>query len=151
MARRATEETQERRAEAVRLRRRGVSFEDIGDALGVTKQRAHQIYRAALAEIPAQEVAEYRAEQAERLDEMLRKAYEVLERKHITVNNGKVIYLDDEPMEDDAPTLMAIKTILQIEERRAKLLGLDAPARQQVEVDGSLRYEIVGVDLDQLK
>jgi DNA-binding transcriptional MerR regulator len=150
MARRATEETQERRAEVVRLRRRGVSFEDIGDALGVTKQRAHQIYRAALDEIPAQEVAEYRAEQAERLDEMLRKAYEVLERKHITVNNGKVIYLGEEPMEDDAPTLMAIKTILQIEERRAKLLGLDTPVVQKVAGEMQVTYAFEGVNMEDL-
>jgi hypothetical protein len=46
---------------------------------------------------------------------------------------------------------MAIKTILAIEERRAKLLGLDAPSKQQVEVDGGLRYEIVGVSVDDLK
>jgi hypothetical protein len=151
MARRATEEDQERRAEVMRQRRRGQTFEAIGEQLGITKQRAHQLYWDTLKDIPRQETDLHRAEQAERLDEMLRKAYEVLEKRHITVSNGKVIYLDDGPMEDDAPTLMAIKTILQIEERRAKLLGLDTPVKQQVEVDGSLRYEIVGVDLDQLK
>ena len=150
MARRATEEDQERRADVMRLRRQGQTFEAIGEQLGITKQRVHQLYWDTLRKIPAQEVTEYRAEQAERLDEMLRKAYEVLERKHITVSNGKVIYLDDQPMEDDAPTLMAIKSILQIEERRAKLLGLDTPVKQQVEVDGALRYEIVGADPNDL-
>lgn len=145
------DESQQRRAEVIRLKRQGRSFESIGEHLGITRQRAHQIYKAALDEIPAQEVNEYRAEQAERLDEMLRKAYEVLERKHITVSNGKVIYLDEEPLEDDAPTLMAIKTVLQIEERRAKLLGLDTPVKQQIGGEVQVTYSFEGVDVEGLK
>ncbi len=145
------EETQRQKAEVMRLRRQGQTFEEIGEQLGVTRQRAHQIYWQTLREIPAQQVAEYRAEQAERLDELLRKAHEVLQRRHITVSNGQVVRLDGQPVEDDGPTLMAIKTILAIEERRAKLFGLDTPVKQQVEVDGGVRYEIVGVDLSQLQ
>ncbi|MET8864656.1 hypothetical protein ABZW11_17100 [Nonomuraea sp. NPDC004580] len=138
-------------AEVMRLRRQGVTFEAIGRQLGVSRQRAHKIYTDALKAIPAQEVNEYRAEQAERLDEMLRRAYEVLERKHITVSNGKVIYLDDEPMEDDAPTLMAIKTVLAIEERRAKLLGLDTPVKQQIGGEVQVTYSFEGVNMDGLR
>lgn len=145
------DESQQRRAEVMRLKRQGHSFEAIGERLGITKQRAHQIYKAALDEIPAQEVHEYRAEQAERLDEMLRRAYEVLERKHITVSNGKVIYLDDAPMEDDGPTLMAIKTVLAIEERRARLFGLDAPVKQQIGGEVQVTYSFEGVDMEGLR
>lgn len=151
MARRATEEDQERRTEVMRLRRHGQTFEAIGERLGITRQRAHQLYWDTLKKIPAQGVAAYRAEQAERLDEMLRKAYEVLERKHITVSNGKVIYLDDAPMEDDAPTLMAIKTVLAIEERRAKLFGLDTPVKQLVGGEVSVTYNFEGVDMGGLQ
>jgi len=152
------EDTQRDRAEVMRLRRQGNTFEAIGEQLGVTRQRAHQIYWQALKEIPAQEVSEYRAEQVERLDEMLRKAYEVLDRKHLTVSQGRVVRLgkpfvnddgeaevDDgrgEPIEDDAPTLNAIKTILAIEERRAKLLGLDAPTKTNVTVSDTITSEI---------
>lgn len=150
MARRATEEDQERRTEVMRLRRHGQTFEAIGDRLGITRQRAHQLYWDTLKKIPAQEVAEYRAEQAERLDDMLARAYEVLERKHITVSNGKVIYHEDKPLEDDAPTLMAIKTVLAIEERRARLFGLDTPVVQKVAGDVTVTYSFEGVDLDGL-
>lgn len=138
-------------AEVMRLRRQGVTFEAIGGHLGVTRQRAHKIYTDALKAIPAQEVAEYRAEQAERLDEMLRRAYEVLERKHITVSNGKVIYLDGAPMEDDAPTLLAIKTVLAIEERRARLFGLDTPVKQQIGGEVQVTYSFEGIDLEGLR
>jgi hypothetical protein len=150
MARRATEEDQERRAEVMRLKRQGQTFEAIGERLGITKQRAHQLYWDTLRKIPAQEVNEYRAEQAERLDDMLRRAYEVLERKHITVSNGKVIYHEDQPLEDDAPTLMAIKTVLAIEEQRARLLGLNTPVVQKVAGDVQVTYSFEGVDMGDL-
>lgn len=144
-----------RRAKAVRMRTAGRDWQTIADALGYSSRGAacQDVTRAlkAYQDDLAAAAEDHRVLALARLDDLLKAAHEVLERKHITVNNGKVIYLGEQPIEDDAPTLMAIKTILQIEERRAKLLGLDTPVKQQVEVDGSLRYEIVGVDLDQLK
>ncbi|MEU6781474.1 hypothetical protein ABZ912_19900 [Nonomuraea angiospora] len=151
MARRATEEDQERRTEVMRLKRQGQTFEAVGEQLGISRQRAHQLYWDTLRKIPVQEVTEYRAEQAERLDEMLRRAYEVLERKHITVSNGKVIYHEDQPLEDDAPTLMAIKTVLAIEEQRARLLGLNAPVKQQIGGEVQVTYSFEGVDMEGLR
>jgi hypothetical protein len=161
------EESARRAAHVMAARRRGVSFEEIGKTLGVTRQRAHQIYVATLRDIPATEVAEYRAEQAERLDELLREAYAVLGRDHVTVSNGKVVRMgrpfvnDDgvaevdagrgEVVLDDGPKLQAIRTILDIEARRAKLFGLDTPVRQELALDGALRYEIVGINPEDLK
>lgn len=92
-----------------------------------------------------------RAEAAERLDEMLRKAYEVLERRHITVSNGRVIYHKDKPLEDDGPTLMAIKTVLAIEDQRARLFGFNVPVKQQIGGDVTVTYLFEGVDLEGLK
>jgi hypothetical protein len=45
---------------------------------------------------------------------------------------------------DDGPVLAAAKAILGIEERRAKLLGIDAPTK--IGVSATVRYEVVGVD-----
>jgi hypothetical protein len=39
-----------------------------------------------------------------------------------------------EPLTDNKPVLDALNTLLKIAERRAKLLGLDAPVKKQVEV-----------------
>lgn len=167
MAKGRREDTEQRKAEIMRLRRQGQTFEAIGDQLGITRQRAHQIYTTTLNEIPAQQVTEYRAEQAERLDELLRKAHEVLAHEHVTVSQGRVVRMgrpfinDDgyadvdenrgEVVKDDAPTLMAIKTILQIEERRAKLFGLDTPIVQKVAGDLTVTYSFEGVSLDELR
>jgi hypothetical protein len=41
---------------------------------------------------------------------------------------------DGEPVLDDAPVLAAIDRLLRIQERRARLLGLDAPTRSRIEV-----------------
>lgn len=168
MAEDQREDLQHRKAEIMRLRRQGTTFEAIGEQLGITRQRVHQIYTDVLKEIPAEDVAIYRAEQAERLDEMLRAAYEVLGRKHLTISGGKVVRIgepaldeetgeptiDDgagEPVYDDGPTLAAIKTILLIEERRAKLLGLDTPVKQLIGSDVTVTYNFEGIDLENLQ
>lgn len=60
-------------------------------------------------------------------------AMEVLEREHVTVSNGRVVSLDDgTPLPDDGPVLQAIDRLLRIQERRARLLGLDAPVKRDL-------------------
>lgn len=134
----------ERRAKVIEMRRARKTFDEIGTELGITRQRAFTIYREALAAIPAAQLDEHRAEELQQLDYLSSKAFEVLERRHVTVSNGRVIYLDDEadPLEDDGPVLDAIKTLLRIQERKAKLLGLDAPARHEVMTLDSLDAQI---------
>jgi DNA-binding CsgD family transcriptional regulator len=39
-----------RRKQILRLRRRGDTFQEIGDALGVSRQRAHQLWQVGVAE-----------------------------------------------------------------------------------------------------
>lgn len=152
------EDSQRQKAEVLRLRRIGTTFQAIGDQLGITRQRAHQIYKTALGEIPFDEVTTYRAEQLERLDALLVEANAVLAREHLMVSQGRVVRLGEpfinadgeadiavgqgEPLEDDAPVLAAISTILKIEERRAKLLGLDAPTKTNVTVSDAITSEI---------
>lgn len=145
------EDAQRRRADVMRMRREGQTFEAIGDELGVTKQAVHKIYTKALAEIPAQEVTEYRAEQADRLDALLVKANEVLAAQHVVVQHGKVVMQDGKPLPDNGPVLDAIKAVLAIEDRRAKLLGLDTPVKQQLQTDQTITYAFEGIDLQNLR
>jgi len=49
---------------------------------------------------------------------------------------------------DDAPVLAANDRLLRIQERRAKLLGIEAP--QQIITDATVRYEVVDIDTDKL-
>lgn len=95
------------------------------------------------------------ASQAAQLDEMFVAAMEVLERDHVVVSHGKVITMTDpdtqeeKPLLDDGPKLAALREMRAINESYRKLLGVDQPT--QVAVSGAVRYEVVGVDPEDLR
>jgi Sigma-70, region 4 len=98
----------EHRLQALRLRKEGYTYEAIGAALGISKQRAHQLVTEELRKLREEtpEAAEaVRQLELERLDAMLRILAPKVKRAE----------------------LGAIQLVLKIMERRAKLLGLDAP------------------------
>ena len=123
----------ERRARVITLRRNRVSFEDIGRALGISKQRAHQIYVRALAEIPAGEISEHRAEELTLIDDAIRDLLR-LARDHARPRT----------------TVEAWNAIRGWSERKAKLLGLDAPSRKAIEVITSdvIEAEIARLEIE---
>lgn len=141
-----TRQSAQRDAEALAHRSRGLSYRDIALTMGMASvSSAHaSVQRALAATIPTEDAAAVRTLELDRLDTMQAAVMAVLERKHVTVSNGRIVYLDDEPLEDDAPVLAAVDRLLRIQERRSKLLGLDA--EQKVNVSAGVRYEIVGID-----
>lgn len=99
------------------MRRRGKSYPKIAEALGVSVGTAHRdvtIELARLAKECSEEAEAIRQIELERLDDALDAISDRIEQG------------------DDR----AVATMLRIQERRAKLLGLDSPDRQQVEVTG---------------
>lgn len=154
-------ETIEKDAESARLRALGWTYQRISTELwDGNPGTAHKAVRRAYGRIvrePAQEALDL---ELTRLDMLLERAMDVVERKHLAISNGKVVHqkiavpvLDaagqqvidpttDKPLtedrwvpvEDDAPLLNAIAQALRISESRRKLLGLDAPAKKRVEV-----------------
>lgn len=108
----------ERDGRAWSLRLSGATYAEIGAALGVTRQRAEQICKRMLVEhSPSEEdVDEHRKTSIARLDRMTRAVW----RQALEGNQG------------------AIDRVLRIEERRARLMGLDGPTKSTVEVvDGA--------------
>lgn len=144
-----TPESAERDAEAARLRGRGLSYRAIAAELGVDVHTAHDAVDRALRAIVQEPAEQVRKLELDRLDRLYEAAISVLEREHVTVSQGKIIYKGDAPLLDDGPVLQAIDRLLRIQERRAKLLGLDAATK--TEVSGGVKYEIVGIDMDQLR
>lgn len=162
--------TARRDAEAARLRGRGWTYQRIADELGVSKQTAYDAVQRALRDTLEEPAADVRQLELARLDDMYAAVMGVLEREHITVSQGRVVrrrLVDEQGMPiitgsdadgkpiyaeedivDDGPVLAAVDRLLKIQERRAKLLGLDAPTK--AEVGGKLSYEIVGVNLEAL-
>ena len=108
----------ELQGKALELRRAGNGYEDIAEKLGIGKSSAHRMVVAAMAGARAQieaSVDELRAEEITRLDGMLAKLW---------------------PKVTDDPDVAVIDRIIKIGERRAKLLGLDAPVRTSIQGGG---------------
>jgi hypothetical protein len=135
--------TAQRRAQALKLRLAGARYDDITQQLGYSSRGAavQDVQRALVATVqePADEL---RALEVQRLDMLWQTALRVLTRQHVTVSNGKVVHLDGSPVKDDAPVLAAIDRLLKIQERRARLLGLDAPAKHEVVTLDAVEAEI---------
>lgn len=144
-----TPESARRDAKAAELRARGWSYRRIADEMSVDVHTAHTAVQRALRAIVQEPAEEVRTLELERLDLLYVAAVEVLERRHVTVSQGRIVYEGDQPLADDVPVLQAIDRLLRIQERRAKLLGLDAATKTQV--SAGVRYEIVGIDLEQLR
>jgi hypothetical protein len=103
----------DRQIEALELRASGMRYQDIADKLGYkTPGGAYKAVKSALVKTLQEPADELRTLEVERLDEML---------ADLWPNKHKPIYTD---------------RILRIMERRAKLLGLDAPTKTDVTSGG---------------
>lgn len=149
-------EVAERRRLCVELRVAGKTWDDIAAALGYkTKAAACQDFGRALKERLKrldQSVDDLRALELERLDALYREAWAIMEKPHLLVQGGRAIevVVDGQAVKlrDDGPKLAAMDRLLKIAERRARLLGIDAPV--QIEQVGEVKVELVGVDLSAL-
>lgn len=123
-------ETAEQDAEATRLRSAGMTYRAIADDLGLCDASAARkcVERALLATV-AEPSEELRRLEMMKLDQLSVAAWEILEDNHVRVSAGRVMFLDDVPLQDTRPVLQAIDRLLKISERRSRLLGLDAPIR----------------------
>lgn len=101
----------ERQDKALALRLTGKSYREVGRAMGMGKSRAQELVVRALAAIPLENAKAVLALELQRLDRML----EGLQRKGGAFSGNP----------------RAVDSVLRIQERRAKYLGLDAPTRTE--------------------
>jgi hypothetical protein len=147
-----TTDTAQRDAEAARLRSDGLSYQQIADKLGYShRENARRAVSRALLAIVAEPAEDLRALELARLDQMWIDVLEVLRREHVTVSHGRVIYSEEtgQPIIDDGPVLSAIDRLLRIQDRRAKLLGLDAPSKHEVVTIDAIDAEIAKLEAEQ--
>jgi len=105
------------KAQALELRRGGASYREIARRLGIGKSRAHELVRAG--------VDSARGQVAESSDELL-----ALELSRL---DGLLYALWPRAARGE---LAAVDRVIRIGERRARLLGLDAPARTALQGGG---------------
>ena len=128
----------ERRNKALRLRADGMTYDEIAQKLEYkSAANAGQDVQRALVASTREASAEVRQIELARLDILWTKAMQILCRRHVTVSQGRVVVRDGKEIIDDMPALAAIDRLVKIQERRAKLLGLDAP----------LKHEVVTIDM----
>lgn len=139
----------EERGIVASLRRDGMTFEQIGQERGYTKQRAHAIFQAALASIVSPAVEAIRAEHLAELAEARETVLAVMRSDQPIVSQGHIVSAIDgeddagkpiygEPLVDQAQKLDAARALTAVQAREAKLVGADAPTRVETEVSGQV-------------
>lgn len=107
--------TAERKKSALALRIGGLSFQAIGDKLGVTRQAAHALVVNALRDTNAQT--------AEAADELRRLELERLDTAQAAI--WEAVLKGD---------VQAVDRFVRISKRRGELTGIDAPTKSEVKV-----------------
>lgn len=125
----------ERDARAVEHRRNGLTYRQIAAALGFSSMAsAYDAVQRGLTDTVAETNDEVRRLELDRLDHLARAALKVLAKPHLVVSQGRVAKHPEtgEPLIDSGPVLSAIDRLLNIQARRAKLLGLDSPTKVEM-------------------
>jgi hypothetical protein len=139
----------ERRAEVLRLRLDGLSLQAIGDRMGIRADSVHDIITRALRAMTQDHSQELLALELARLESLYAEAMSAVRAFTPVLHNGKIVQIpvidsngqtvkdpeSGQPLtcvaQDRQPVLAGIACAIRISERRAKLLGLDAPIRAQ--------------------
>ena len=137
----------ERRAEILKLRLDGHSLAEIGDRLGIRADSVHDIITRALRAMTQDPSQELLTLELARLDSLYAEALKAVRSFTPVLHNGRVVQIPiidtngdtikhpetGQPLtciaQDRQPVLAGIACAVRIAERRAKLLGLDAPIR----------------------
>jgi hypothetical protein len=124
----------------------GTTYQQIADRFGYyDRSQAWRGIQSAKRDVALPAVTKLRQTESEQLDALYVMAMEIIERNHVVVSHGRIVYGDDgQPLQDDGPRLQAIQTALRIRDQYQNLHGLKQPAK--VEHSGGVKFEIVGVD-----
>jgi orotate phosphoribosyltransferase-like protein len=124
-----TEEIAERRVKAFELRKKGNNYREIAKELGVSPATIVLDVKAVLNQLAKEqqkEAADYKALELDRLETLQIKMWELAEKG----DHG------------------AVDRVLRIMERRARLLGLDAPTK--TEISGEALKAYINIDMDKV-
>lgn len=138
-------------AKACELRRDGLTYDAIALQLGLQhRSSARKAVQRGLLAIVQEPAEELRALELERLDVLWSKAMEIMLRKHYVAQMGSVVHLKVGdvriPLLDDGPNLKAIEVLVKLQERRAKLVGLDSAAKLEV-----LTVDLIDAEIQRLR
>jgi hypothetical protein len=154
---RRTVDSAARDMRAAELHGKAWTHERIAAELGFgSRGRVSEAIERAFSQIVTPGAAEAKCTDLERLDRLIEKNWEALERQHVSVSNGRVVRrftgverdedgierLDADGKEipifedvlDDGPIAVHSAVIVRLIERRAKMYAYDEPAHSRVEI-----------------
>jgi hypothetical protein len=132
----------------VDLKHTGLTYQQIGNRLQISRAAAFRGYERAIRRVPARAVNEYREEMYARIGAAREAVMDVLNARHVTVSNGVIVRDDEGPLEDDGVVLAAVDRLLKLDDQEAKLRG--AYPKTEVNLTGAVRYEVVGLAGEEL-
>ncbi|HEX7060683.1 MAG TPA: hypothetical protein VF200_01875 [Woeseiaceae bacterium] len=135
----------------------GMSTADLAREYRLSVRRVEEICSKHRGAMTMQSRDDIRAEYQAQLDRARQLLQELIEAPLPPAFQGGEALRVPGPDEDspgelvrDAGTrLQAIKRLVEVQARAARLLGLDAP--EKIEQSGIIRYEIAGVDMEKLR
>lgn len=132
----------------------GWTHERCAEHFELSKQRVDQIIgevRRELKPIMAEELAQESLDTLKHVKaEALAVAEEARRGAPVFVGKDGDVAIDPEtgePVRDLTGYLRALETAAKMDEYMAKRFGLNAPDKREVEVKGTVRYEVAGVDV----
>lgn len=145
-------QTRERDAQAVELRRNGLTHRQIAEQLGYKSPASvHEAIQRGLKDCYRESAPEVLQLQLDRLETYRRHAMRILAGKHLAHSNGRVVIspLDEKPVLDPMPVLHALDRLIRIDAEINKLRDLYPPAKSRVEVVTRDMIEAEIEDLEQ--
>lgn len=123
-------EAVEKRKRALQLRKAGATYDQIASQVGYSNRGgAYRAVMQELRDLPRDDAEDVFALETERLDQVLMALWP-------TAMKGNV---------------RSAETVIRVMERRAKLLGLDKPVKVSHDGSVSVRYELVGIETEDLR
>jgi len=135
-----SDESVERDAECMRLRTLGWTREQIAGHLHMHVNTVGIAISRHVSRVLDEPARDIREQMLARLDAATNAAMVVLTSVHYVFHQGDQLQMVDPetgqplPVKDHGPILAAAKVVADLDARRAKLLGIDAPERQEVSI-----------------
>jgi hypothetical protein len=126
--------------EAARLKALGWSLPDIAVAIGVddpedpqkSSDRAAAAIKRAMAAAVRFSHEEYRLMDLAGLEELESRLWQMLAEQHVVVNQGRIIYLNDQPLDDARLKMDIMGQIAAVKRDKAKLMGYTAASKIEI-------------------
>jgi hypothetical protein len=148
---------EERDQRMASLKLNGLTYQSIANDFGISLSAVYEGVERAMQSVPYEDADSLRKIELAHLDKAQSKALKVMDSAHyLTDIEGHLIEdADGDYVPDDSVALKAIDSLVKVQARRARLLGLDQPIKVEnsgtVNVSISLARETVEAHLKQLE